>query len=64
MKKALEVGINFFDTAMAYGLGMSEDYLGRAFKEAGAKRDEVVISTKIPGAKNPQQVVDNAGAVE
>jgi len=36
--KALEVGINFFDTAMVYGPGKSEDYLGRALKEAGAKR--------------------------
>ena len=55
--KALEVGINFFDTAMVYGLGMSEDYLGRVLKEAGAKRDEVVISTKIPGEfLNPHDI--------
>jgi len=49
VEKAIEVGINFFDTAMAYGLGMSEDYLGRALQELGVKRDEVIISTKIPG---------------
>ncbi|HDD26809.1 MAG TPA: aldo/keto reductase [Acidilobales archaeon] len=47
--KALDLGINFFDTAMVYGLGMSEDFLGRALREYGIRRDEVVISTKIPG---------------
>ncbi|MCS7106518.1 MAG: aldo/keto reductase [Acidilobaceae archaeon] len=47
--KALEVGINFIDTAMIYGRGMSEDFLGRALQELGVKRDEVVIATKIPG---------------
>ena len=49
VKRALEHGINFFDTAMVYGLGMSETFLGRALREAGAKRDEIVVSTKIPG---------------
>jgi len=34
---------------MVYGLGMSEAFLGRALRDAGAKRDEVVVSTKIPG---------------
>lgn len=47
--KALDSGINFFDTAMAYGRGMSEEFLGKAIREAGVKRDEVVIATKIPG---------------
>ncbi|MEM1598672.1 MAG: aldo/keto reductase [Pyrobaculum sp.] len=45
--KALEVGINFFDTAAVYGRGRSEEYLGRALKELGAK--EVYIATKIHG---------------
>ncbi len=49
VKRALEHGINFFDTAMVYGLGMSETFLGRALRETGAKRDEIVVSTKIPG---------------
>ncbi len=49
VKRALEHRINFFDTAMVYGLGMSETFLGRALREAGAKRDEIVVSTKIPG---------------
>ncbi|RLG79530.1 MAG: aldo/keto reductase [Thermoprotei archaeon] len=47
--KAYEVGINFFDTAMVYGRGMSEEFLGKALKELSIKRDEVVIATKIPG---------------
>jgi 1-deoxyxylulose-5-phosphate synthase len=48
IKKALELGINFFDTANVYSLGTSEEYLGRALKEY-AKRDEVVIATKVHG---------------
>ena len=47
--KALELGINLFDTAMVYGRGLSEEFLGRALRELGAKRDEVVVATKIPG---------------
>ncbi|MEB3861516.1 MAG: aldo/keto reductase [Desulfurococcales archaeon] len=47
--KALESGINLIDTAMVYGRGMSEEFVGRALKELGVKRDEVVIATKIPG---------------
>jgi aryl-alcohol dehydrogenase-like predicted oxidoreductase len=48
IKKALEMGINFFDTANVYSLGTSEEYLGRALKDF-AKRDEVVIATKVRG---------------
>ncbi|MFS0777163.1 aldo/keto reductase [Neobacillus sp. 3P2-tot-E-2] len=48
IKKALELGINFFDTANVYSLGTSEEYLGRALKEY-ANRDEVVIATKVHG---------------
>lgn len=46
IKKALDLGINFFDTANIYSLGTSEEYLGRALKDY-AKREEVVIATKI-----------------
>ena len=46
--KALEVGINFFDTAAVYGRGRSEEFLGRALRELGA-RGEVYIATKIHG---------------
>lgn len=42
---ALEKGINFFDTAIAYQSGTSEQYLGRAIRDYG-KRDETVIATK------------------
>jgi len=44
--KALELGINFFDTANIYSLGRSEEVTGRALKDM-AKRDEVVIATKV-----------------
>ncbi len=47
--KAVELGINFFDTAMVYGNGLSEEFLGRALRELGVKRDDVVVATKIPG---------------
>ena len=45
IKKALELGINFFDTAIAYQNGTSEQYLGRALKDF-AKREDVVVATK------------------
>lgn len=46
IKLALELGINFFDTADVYSLGVSEEILGRALKDF-AKRDQVVIATKV-----------------
>lgn len=46
IRRALEVGINFFDTADIYSLGLSEEILGRALKDFGARRDHVVIATK------------------
>ena len=45
IKKGLDLGINFYDTAIAYQAGTSEEYLGKAIREY-AKRDEVVIATK------------------
>jgi aryl-alcohol dehydrogenase-like predicted oxidoreductase len=48
IKKALELGINFFDTANVYSFGRSEEILGRAIK-AYANRDQVVIATKVNG---------------
>ena len=54
IKKSLEAGINFYDTAIAYQSGTSEQYLGRALKDF-AKRDEVVVATKfLP--RTPQEV--------
>jgi aryl-alcohol dehydrogenase-like predicted oxidoreductase len=44
VRRALDLGINFFDTAFAYGLGKSEENLGRILRDLGA---EPVISTKI-----------------
>ncbi|MBY0496368.1 MAG: aldo/keto reductase [Cyanobacteria bacterium] len=46
IKRALEHGINFFDTANMYSRGVCEEVVGRALKEF-AKRDEVVVATKV-----------------
>ncbi|EWY41286.1 NADP-dependent aryl-alcohol dehydrogenase [Skermanella stibiiresistens SB22] len=48
IKRALEGGINFFDTANVYSGGSSEEIVGRALRDF-AKRDEVVIATKVHG---------------
>jgi aryl-alcohol dehydrogenase-like predicted oxidoreductase len=47
IRKAVEAGINFFDTADAYGRGESEEILGRSLKTLGARREETVIATKV-----------------
>ncbi|BAY49727.1 aldo/keto reductase [Scytonema sp. HK-05] len=49
IKRALESGINFFDTADMYSLGVSEKILGQALKDF-AKRDQVIIATKVYNA--------------
>ena len=46
-RRALELGINFFDTADMYSLGVSEEILGRALRDFGPGRDKVVIGTKL-----------------
>lgn len=48
IKKALDLGVNFFDTANVYGVGSSEEILGRALKDYAA-REKVVIATKVSG---------------
>lgn len=48
IKRALELGINFFDTANIYSIGKSEEILGKALKEY-ANRDEIVLATKVHG---------------
>jgi aryl-alcohol dehydrogenase (NADP+) len=55
IRKALELGINFFDTADMYSLGASEEVLGRALRDFGPSRDKVVIATKVfyPLAADP-----------
>jgi len=57
VKRALDLGINFFDTADMYSLGESEIVLGRALKEFGVARETVVIATKVffPMGKDPNQ---------
>jgi aryl-alcohol dehydrogenase (NADP+) len=47
IRRALELGINFFDTADVYSLGVSEEILGRALRDFGPGRDRVVIATKV-----------------
>ena len=47
IKQALDLGINFFDTADVYSLGQSEVVLGSCLKKLGVKRDRVVIATKV-----------------
>jgi aryl-alcohol dehydrogenase (NADP+) len=56
IERALEAGINFFDTANMYSRGVSEEILGRAIKDM-ARRDEVVIATKVffPLGDKPNQ---------
>lgn len=52
LKQALELGINFFDTANVYSDGTSEEIVGRALKDF-ATRDEVVVATKVHGRMRP-----------
>lgn len=47
VKKALEAGVNFFDTANVYSGGESEEILGHALKEFAEHREDVVIATKV-----------------
>jgi len=47
IRRALELGINFFDTADMYSVGRSEEILGRALKDFGPSRDRVMIATKV-----------------
>ena len=53
MDQALEVGINFFDTANVYGWelgeGITEKIVGRWFAQGGGRRDQVVLATKVYG---------------
>jgi 1-deoxyxylulose-5-phosphate synthase len=54
IRQAIDLGINFFDTANAYSEGTSEEIVGRALKDF-ARRDEVVLATKVyfPMTKGP-----------
>jgi len=57
IRRALELGINFFDTADMYSQGASEEILGRALRDYGPSRDRVVIATKVfnPMGDDPNQ---------
>jgi aryl-alcohol dehydrogenase-like predicted oxidoreductase len=57
IKQALQLGINFFDTADMYSIGVSEQILGRALKDFGPSRDKLVIATKVfwPMGDDPNQ---------
>jgi 1-deoxyxylulose-5-phosphate synthase len=46
-RRAIELGINFFDTADMYSVGVSEEITGRALKEFGPSRDRLAIATKV-----------------
>jgi 1-deoxyxylulose-5-phosphate synthase len=52
IRRAIEAGINFFDTANVYSDGTSEEILGRALREFG-NRDEIVLATKVHGRMRP-----------
>jgi len=56
IKRALELGINFFDTADMYSQGVSEEVVGRALRDF-ARREEVVLATKVfhPTGEGPNQ---------
>ncbi|MDO4467683.1 MAG: aldo/keto reductase [Bacillota bacterium] len=62
IEQALKAGINFFDTAMGYQMGTSEEYLGRAIQELSA-RENVIIATKfVP--RSLEQIEQGIGAKE
>ena len=54
IRYALEKGVNFFDTAISYQGGTSEQFVGRALRDM-AKREDVVVATKFP-SRNPQMI--------
>jgi len=57
IERALELGINFFDTADIYSHGVSEEILGRALKDFGPERERLVIASKVfsPMSSDPNQ---------
>jgi aryl-alcohol dehydrogenase-like predicted oxidoreductase len=55
MERCIKAGINFFDTAEFYGLGQSEEILGRNLRQGGWDRDELVLSTKLLPYSGGQQ---------
>ena len=62
IRRGLELGVNFFDTAIGYQNGTSEEYLGRALKDL-ARREDVVVATKSPG-RSPQEIQEGVSGRE
>ena len=54
MGRAIAAGVNFIDTADVYSVGESERLLGRALKNLGVKRSQVVLATKVLGEMGPK----------
>nr|WP_026496628.1 aldo/keto reductase [Butyrivibrio sp. WCD3002] len=57
IKRGLDLGVNFYDTAIAYQSGTSEQYVGRALREF-AKREDVVGATKLHHIEGAAKAVD------
>ncbi len=53
VKRAIEAGVNFFDTANVYSEGQSEIQFGQALRDLGVKREDVIIATKVRGRMGP-----------
>lgn len=53
MDRALELGLNFFDTANMYGGGTTEEIIGRWFAQGDGRREKTVIATKVYGGRDP-----------
>lgn len=54
-KKAIDLGINYFDTANVYQMGTSEEITGRLIREYGLNRDEIVVATKVNFEMRPNR---------
>jgi len=54
IKRALDAGINFIDTADVYSEGESERLTGHALKNLGVKRSDVIVATKVHGPLCPR----------
>jgi aryl-alcohol dehydrogenase-like predicted oxidoreductase len=53
MDRALDYGLNFFDTANTYGGGRTEEIVGRWFSKEHGRRDRIVLATKVYGGRDP-----------
>ena len=60
VKHALDLGVNFFDTANSYSHGTSEEFLGSALRRLGVRREDVVLASKVyfnDGMLSPQAIL-------